>query len=348
VSKTVPENDLQDVLRLVARAISGSNQSEEHRKVAVRWLNRLYYDVRQWNEQFIRFLESYPGYRGDATIEEYREFLRQLDEYRRSLDDRYGMAKNDLCTNLKMLAARFTRDFAWLHEEEPAMFHEVREFIDGSYATEANVIRIASTCVAFFYEIPENEEWHLEHHGLVVAHIDEYAESSRQEVVKLHEAAEQVGIRLLTVSEYEAALTGEGSSNPNIVVLGEVTAVGKQVNVTGATGSIINIESTIKDSIQRIDNAPSVPSEVQTELKQLMSELREALAPVAQQSPADAQFVADKAEEVIKEATQDAPKQARIKISARGLQEAAEIVAAIAPTVIAVATKIGRAVAGIG
>ena len=56
--------------------------------------------------------DSYPGFFEAPTPAEYRAFIESLDEYRTSLSERYGFAKSDLCSNLKVLSARFTRNFS--------------------------------------------------------------------------------------------------------------------------------------------------------------------------------------------------------------------------------------------
>src|SRR4051794_36010178 len=104
----VPEGDLKRILHDVASAMG---RDDEARKTAARWFNRLYYDVRKWNEGFILFLRTYPGFSGSGTRADFEAFLRQLDKYRESLEERYGTVKGDLCTSLKVLSARYPKDF---------------------------------------------------------------------------------------------------------------------------------------------------------------------------------------------------------------------------------------------
>src|SRR5438270_10425600 len=124
--RTVPESELGPVFQQLLSATS----RKDDRHTAVRWFNRLYYDVSRWNKNFIEFLKSYPGFDRSAAVEDYQKFLISLDKYKASLDVAYDDVKNELCSNLAILSQRFKRDFAWLYEEDPATFWSVRGLID--------------------------------------------------------------------------------------------------------------------------------------------------------------------------------------------------------------------------
>jgi hypothetical protein len=231
----VPESDLRELLQQLLSATSAKDTGV--RRTTVRWFNRLYFDVRRWNETFIEFLRTYPGFHNDASAADYRRFLDTLREYVDSLHERYGYVKNDLCTNLKILSQRFTKDFAWLYEEDEDTFWYVRRVIDESYAVEDNVIERAYGVCHYILDLSANENWHLDHRKEIVGRISEYIESSKQEVANLHHMASDVGISLLSVSEYEAALAEDGSRNPQLYVLGEVT-MGNRYHAEGQIGAV--------------------------------------------------------------------------------------------------------------
>lgn len=214
----VPESELQGVFNNLLSATSGNDDA---RHTAVRWFNRLYYDVRRWNEGFIRFLRSYPGFRDNATAGDYEQFRVTLREYLESLSDRYNEVKNDLCSSLKILSVRFTKDFSWLYKEDQAAFWEVRRLIDDSYAAEGGIIEIANGVCQFIWQIECSEN--PSNHREIRERIERYIDTSKREVDRLHQMASQVGIHLLTVREYEAALARDGSRNPELLVIGEVT-----------------------------------------------------------------------------------------------------------------------------
>jgi hypothetical protein len=50
----------------------------ERRIVAVRWFNRLYYDIAKWHQEFVEFLLTYPGFRKDSTASDFETFYRRL------------------------------------------------------------------------------------------------------------------------------------------------------------------------------------------------------------------------------------------------------------------------------
>ena len=162
---TVPESDLKVMLEKIISATSGKT---EVRHTAVRWFNRLYYSVRTWNESFIQLLKSYPGFEKNAPPAEYAQFLKSSYEYRDSLEERHGSVKNDLCTDLKILAARFTKDFKWLYDEDRSNYEGLRGMIDQSYATEMNIILVAHSVVDFIYQLSSDPDWHIHHHQEVV------------------------------------------------------------------------------------------------------------------------------------------------------------------------------------
>jgi tRNA C32,U32 (ribose-2'-O)-methylase TrmJ len=131
------------------------------------------------------------------------------------------------------------------------------------------------------------------------------------------------------------------------MVIGEVTTVsGDSYKFGRVTGAVINIKSKLDNVKQTVHNAPSLASETQAELEKLVSELEEALKPVAEARPEDADRVADMTAMVVKEATRQQPNKSILNVSLEGLKEAANAVAAIAPAVIGVATKIANVVAG--
>lgn len=212
-----PESDLKLLLQQLT---AGTSQNAEARKNAFRWFNRLYYDVRVWNKSFMEFLDTYPGFAGSPAAWEYRQFIQKLSSYRDSLHERYGTAKGDLCTNLKMLSARYPKDFGWLYEEDEGLYHLIRSLIDTTFATERNIIDTASRVCD---SIPDDPDWHCEHHDDIVQEINNYKDVSRMEVATIKQMTDDVGIHLLDINEYATILNSEGSANSNVMVMGEVT-----------------------------------------------------------------------------------------------------------------------------
>lgn len=341
---TVPESDLQQVL---SRLIDATTKNAGARTTAVRWFNRLYYDVRRWNESFIEFLRTYPGFASSALPTEYKNFLERLGEYRDSLQEQYGTVKNDLCTRLKILSARYSRDFAWLYKEDEPLYHEIRSLIDNSYATEMQIIRVAYSVPNFIYGIGSDEDWHVRHHSEIVNHIRDYEEASKQAVSDLQQMAESAGISLLDIGEYEATLNNEGSANPNVMVIGEITVSQDNIHIEHVVGPV-NVKARLERVTQVVKTAPAVTDTKKEEFSALIEELKQTLASAASTAkPEDTQRVVQAAEMVAAEFAKEKPNKPFLTITAEGLKEAAKAVEAIAPAVLGVAAKIAAFVAGL-
>ena len=343
-SQTVPESDLQRILNLL---IGATSRNASTRKTAIRWFNRLYYDVRRWNESFIAFLKTYPGFYNSAIPADYRNFIGKLSEYRDSLQERYGTVKNDLCTGLKILSARYPRDFAWLSQEDPGLYDEIRNLIDESYETEEEIITIAHSLTVFIYGIGSGSdlEWHLQHHNEVVNRIRDYEETSKGAVSNLQQAAESAGIRLLDINEYDSILNTEGSANPNVMVIGEIT-MSDNIHIEHVVGPV-NVKARLDHVTQVVNAAPAVTDAKKQEFSNLIEELKQALTSAAATAkPEDTQRVIQAAEMVASEVTKEKPNKSFLAITTEGLKEAAKAIETIAPTVLGVAAKIATFVAG--
>jgi chaperonin cofactor prefoldin len=341
---TVPESDLQQVL---SRLIDATTKNTSARKTAVRWFNRLYYDVRRWNESFIGFLKTYPGFASSMLPTEYKNFLGRLGEYRDSLQERYGTVKNDLCTGLKILSARYSQDFAWLYKEDEPLYHEIRSLIDESYATEIQIIRVAYSVADFIYGISSDEDWHVQHHDEIANRIRDYEEASKQAVANLQQMAESAGISLLDISEYETILNNEGSANPNVMVIGEITMSQDNINIKDVVGPV-NVKARLDHVTQNVNTASTFTDVQKQEFSAIIEELKQALASAASVAkPEDTQRVTQVAEMVAAEVKKEEPNKSFLTISTEGLMEAAKAVEAVAPAVLRVAAKIAAFVAGI-
>ena len=337
-----PESGLQEVLENLRAAVATSSPNARARKNAFRWFNRLYYDVRTWNESFTRFLDTYPGFRGSASASEYGEFLRELSEYRESLHERYGTAKGDLCTNLKVLSLRYSKDFRWLYEEDEDLYRRIRSLVDDAYATEDSIISIASyVCNMILRSV--DPDWHREHYSEIVRDINDYKEASRMEVAAIKRMTDDVGIHLLDMNEYEETLNSEGSTNPNVMVIGEVTMSQDEIHIQHVVGPV-NVKSRLDRVTQVVQAAPSVSEEQKRELSALMEELKQALQPATDSQPEDSQRVVQAAELVAAEVAKERPSKSFLNITTEGLIEAARAVAGIAPTVLNVAAQIATVV----
>jgi hypothetical protein len=240
-SLPAPESDLERITERIVTVVP-RDKNDLSRIMACRWLNRLFYDVRRWNTGFIEFLRTYPGFQQSRDVEEYRRFFRELAQYRRSLDGRYGSAKGDLCADLKMLAARFPKDFLWLYESDEQKYDELYYLVHDAYASENSIIDkamvvinavIAKQNVPYASDVEwelnttEFLEWHVDHHLQVVQLILDYETQSGETVERLSDFADNAGIRLLTLAEYAAGLS-DPVKYPDTMVLGELVTTERE------------------------------------------------------------------------------------------------------------------------
>ncbi|MFN0119362.1 MAG: hypothetical protein ACKV2V_02555, partial [Blastocatellia bacterium] len=228
-----------------------------------------YYDVRKWNEGFISFLRTYPGFGGSRAKGKFETFLRQLNEYRESLEERYGTVKGDLCTSLKVLSARYPKDFGWLYKQDENLYHQIRSLIDNTYASESNVIEVAHGVCQFIWSVNQDPNWHKENYQQVVDRIVQYEQESKREVADIKRMADDIGIHLLDIAEYEAILNNEGSSNPEVMVVGEITMSQDNIHIHDVVGPV-NVKARLDHVKQVVTNAPAVPKKEKEELTALL------------------------------------------------------------------------------
>jgi hypothetical protein len=120
---------------------------------------------------------------------------------------------------------------------------------------------------------------------------------------------------------------------------------GDQFTMSGNfSGAILNIKSTLTNVSQRIGAAPNGDAATKAQLQQLIAQLSVELqqAPAAQAGEAEA--VAETAKAVIEQATKAQPNKTMVQISAEGLKQAAQHIAAVLPTVLPIAMQIAEAV----
>jgi HEAT repeat protein len=105
---------------------------------------------------------------------------------------------------------------------------------------------------------------------------------------------------------------------------------------------ILNIDSNLTQATQALNAAPEQVD--RDELRQLLEELREELKKVPPGQIQSAEEVSKAGRDLLKEATKPSPNKRSIKISAKGLIEAAMALAVVVPTVLPVANKIAELV----
>ena len=126
----------------------------------------------------------------------------------------------------------------------------------------------------------------------------------------------------------------------------EVDMSSNKIEVSNVVGPV-NIQSRLDHVTQTVQQASGWPDARKEELTRLLAELTAGLKEVADKRPDDAERVTKTAELLVTEATKKKPDKGFLSITGEGLKKAAEAVADIAPTVLAVAAKVAAFVAAI-
>jgi hypothetical protein len=117
--------------------------------------------------------------------------------------------------------------------------------------------------------------------------------------------------------------------------------MGDRYNLSGDfRGAILNIESTLKNVQQSIGAMHTEDTAAKEELQALIAQLGETLKEAPPEKSEEAEAVAEAAKSLVEKAAAEKPNQTSIKITGEGLKQAAENLAGVMPTVLAIATQI--------
>jgi hypothetical protein len=344
--------EIEDNLRRALEILGAQTANNPAaRKTAVRWFNRLYYDLYNWNDEFVQFLRAYPGFKERPLVpEELEEYQQKFYAYAKQLDSggRLNESGNDICSRIQFLEVRIDKDFAWLKEQDTEAFWELKEAVGRVESFPGGFQGISShifqTVRRLEYYLFGTYDYHTKLHdrpSVASAReaVEKYVSESRQILQKIWDESRRVGLLLLSVTEYDEALRLEGSINPNLFVIGEVAMSQETYNVDNR-GGIFNVKSTLTNVTQIISGSSSLQEDERQTFNDLVKELQAALTSLAEQRPAEAERIADQVQSVAKEVARDKPDKGYLKITAEGLKHAAGAVAGIAPVVLQVAEKI--------
>lgn len=107
-----------------------------------------------------------------------------------------------------------------------------------------------------------------------------------------------------------------------------------------ASGSIVNLQSTLENVSQVIHNAPQLDNNFKAELTSLIEQLTAALSEVPDEYAEDAEAIAVEARRLAEDVSRPKPNRRSIQISADGLKRAAQNLAAITPPVVTIVQSI--------
>ena len=120
---------------------------------------------------------------------------------------------------------------------------------------------------------------------------------------------------------------------------------GDTINMSGDfRGAILNIKSTLTNVTQTIGALPDAEPSLKEELQQLIAQLQETLEGAPPDKAQEAEAVAKTAELLVQTATEAEPNKPMLQITGEGLKQAAQNIADVMPTVVAIATQIVGAV----
>lgn len=131
-----------------------------------------------------------------------------------------------------------------------------------------------------------------------------------------------------------------------LVQIGEYNVSQDHIHIEGVTGNV-NVKSSLDNVTQRVRFSSALSPGQKRELEGLLHDLRQGLQALEAERPEDAESVVKSAELVIAEATKERPNRSFLKVTAKGLEEAAKAVEAIAPSVLKVAARIASLVIGL-
>ncbi|PDW01711.1 caspase family protein [Candidatus Viridilinea mediisalina] len=120
---------------------------------------------------------------------------------------------------------------------------------------------------------------------------------------------------------------------------------GDQFNMSGNfSGAILNIKSTLTNVAQSIGAAPHGDAAAKAQLQTLLERLSTTLQQVPAAQTSEAEAVAETAKALVEQATKAQPNKTLVQISAEGLKQAAQNLAAVLPSVLPLANQIAEAV----
>jgi hypothetical protein len=116
---------------------------------------------------------------------------------------------------------------------------------------------------------------------------------------------------------------------------------GDQFTMSGTfSGAILNIKSTLTNVAQSIGAAPNGDTATKAQLQALIAQLSAELQKIPAEKAGEAEAVAETAKAAVEQATKAQPNTTMVQISAEGLKQAAQNLAAVLPTVVPLAERV--------
>ena len=286
-------NNLIAVLEQVAQRTSPNTQT---RQISVRWLNRLYYELASWNKGFIELLDTYPCINNNSLEEDYKRFQSELRHRLEMLHPSYDrhdyrerffyggstrFPQNEACIRLEFLAERLPIDFAWMRDQDLEAYRDFVELVGVARSGPFIFVNLTehlcmdlSKLIEQVAPSPWREVKKQPSTHEVTQLFAQYRKQSVEQLNRIKTSAWQIGIKLLSIAEYEEALQKEGSLNPNLLVIGEITMGNKEgdnynVGQAGAVGRYARSDNNTFIQSEEKRTLAEAAKEIQNLLKQL-------------------------------------------------------------------------------
>jgi hypothetical protein len=208
MSISAPEAPLVQVAAALAPMISAEVEIRR-REIAVTWLRNLHEVMKAWNDDFIKLLKTYPGFKDSTNPTDYQIFFAKLEKMRSYMLERDISVKERLCEPIWRLHNRFPRDFAWLAAKDEALYREMSRLIDYAYRGEGQVINMAdgfidAVCGRDIPDIRDAEDFfqaQIKKRATICQRIIEYQKKSEKSVSDLKQISKDADIALVPVDE---------------------------------------------------------------------------------------------------------------------------------------------------
>ena len=211
-----------NLANFITKLSTRTANTSEKRPTAVRWFSRVYYDLDKWRH-FLDVLSTYPYLHPRLTGAAFADFDKKMAELRRETERfhrGFGAGPMEFCARLDFFAARLAADFKWLKDEDPDAFRELARALGIVRMTPGGISRLARDVQEMFYF--GAREFHDSRYDNGKSQSKRPTKTAAEEALRrykkisddyfhgIESAAKSAGIILLSVEEYEAALSIEG------------------------------------------------------------------------------------------------------------------------------------------
>lgn len=208
---------MSEALKLLLQQTRQSQRTTE-RKLVVEWFGRLHAEISQRNLKIRRWFDSFPASINDNEIS-LSEFWKQGDE----LLDESG---SSMCARIAFLSAGIEDKLTWLKESEPEVFAKIQALVGIADGFPMRSLALYAEVFGRFSVLRHlREESDFQYVFETMTKLrKEFVEESINYEEGMAKVAEEAGVALLDIAEFEAYQTRiEEIGNRHLVLLGDET-----------------------------------------------------------------------------------------------------------------------------